>query len=100
MPSQPNAQPTHHQPPPKKHKTQQGTDQTLFAKSAGFVRFRTFVEVHPTQPERPPKKRRVVDVLPLGGDWAPGYAAKVAAMVAERNALRAERLGMRILRAR
>jgi hypothetical protein len=100
MPLSTTTTPTKKTPTQNNKKKQKGTDQTLFAKSVGVVRFRTFIERHPSQPERPPKERRVVHVLPLGGDWSPGYGAKVAAMVAERNRLRAQRLGMRILRAR
>jgi len=72
----------------------QGTDFTLFSKSVGFVTFRRENVVLPGRAPSAAKRRRFVDVLPLNNDWSAGYQERVQQMVAARNKIRQDMLGL------
>eukprot|EP00882_Tetradesmus_deserticola_P008816 GHRQ01009300.1.p1 GENE.GHRQ01009300.1~~GHRQ01009300.1.p1 ORF type:complete len:194 (+),score=27.94 GHRQ01009300.1:46-582(+) len=76
------------------HNVGMGTDFTLFAKSVGLVSFRHGSVLLPGRAPSAAKQRCYIDVLPLNNDWSEGYPAKVAQMIARRNEIRQQSLGL------
>jgi hypothetical protein len=87
-PTQPRSPPSIPPLPPPA----QSVDHSLFAKAVGTIKFTRFTE---RLEGRPPRDVRLVSVLPLQGDYSPGYREKAAAIVAARSAHRRRLLGMR-----
>jgi len=58
------------------------------------VTFRKDNVILPGRAPSAAKRRRFVDVLPLNDDWSAGYQKKVQKMVAARNKIRQDMLGL------
>lgn len=72
----------------------QGVDFTLYSKTVGFVKFRRERILLPGRAPSAAKDRAYIDVLPLNNDWSAGYHKKVEQMVARRNQIRRDMLGL------
>jgi ribosomal protein L27 len=72
-----------------------GRDHTLFATSAGFVRF-TDEKVMSASGDKLIKERKRVSVVPVNGDWSPAYKAVEQEMVERRARIKRQMMQGRV----